>query len=700
MTPPQDTNTQAERFVFGNYEIVDTTGAGGMGVVYRAIDMQLGRPVALKILRDDLRAQQHIVARFQREAEAIATLNHPNIVHVYSVGSVGKIPYLAMEFIEGTTLGALLCERGPMPWQEAFAIGAQIAEALASAHEAGVIHRDIKPGNILLSPSGKAYVTDFGIAKVLGATTKLTVDGSRLGTPQYMSPERCKNKEITPASDIYSLGVLLYQSICGRLPYEANSPVELVAKITGEDPVRITEYLPDVPENVDRLLAHMLDPDPRARPQCARALLTLMERVQQGLPLEENPGGAAGALDNFRVQLERETSRRTPQPKTEAPQVPWGVRLSRAWFQMSRASRLGLAAATALGVAALLGLGLYEAARMARAGAEYRLPSTNVDTWAAPAAVAVTAQETPGVTVLQLAMPGMRVTRVNASGHLAVAELHGSVEAGSSGQFGLARIYTEPLSAEIVLSPTPVGEDTTALVGAGGPATQAPAYALAHHGQLTTVGPAPALPRTSAVAQPLADGRWATARIVAGQWQLEMIEADGTAAFALMLTAGPVKALAIAPDGMSAAFVTGNGKEDALWTTALTPGASPNEVARGGITLNGQAFAADGQRFVAVVKTTADAEGEVRVYPVGGGAATPLGNGSQAVFAPTDGHVIWLATDRAGRAQAWTRDTLEGDAQQLSFLGTGLGDSLAVAPGYVLAPVKDQPAIALIAIAQ
>ena len=187
--------------MFGNYEIIETVGQGGMGVVYRAKDTSLGRIVALKVLKDDLRVHKPLVARFQREAEAYATLNHPNIVHIYSVGAVGNIPYIAMEFIEGGTLSVTMKRERRIPWERALKIAEQIAEALGSAHEVGIIHRDIKPGNIMLSADEHAYVTDFGIAKVLTAETKLTMEGSRLGTPQYMSPERCRKETGTASSD-------------------------------------------------------------------------------------------------------------------------------------------------------------------------------------------------------------------------------------------------------------------------------------------------------------------------------------------------------------------------------------------------------------------------------------------------------------------------------------------------------------------
>jgi hypothetical protein len=590
-----------------------------------------------------------------------------------------------------------------MPWQEAFTIGTQIAEALASAHEAGMIHRDIKPGNILLSPAGKAFVTDFGIAKVLGATTKLTVDGSRLGTPQYMSPERCKNKEITPASDIYSLGVLLYQSICGRLPYEANSPVELVAKITGEDPVRITEYLPDVPENVDRLLAHMLDPDPRARPQCARALLTLMERVRQGLPLDaKNTGGAAGALDNFRKQLERETSRRTPQPKTEAPQVPWGVRLSRAWFQMSRRARRAIAAGLALAMCAPLGAGAWYAARVMRPELVLQLPQADPSAWSTPVTPYTVAPESSGVSVARIALPGFVSTGVapviGARG--AAIELRGAPGSSVAGQYALVHLSPEPASVEVVVPPAPLGDGGATLLAASMDAALRPGYALAQHTRAYTLGAGrAALPANATVAQALGGGRWAAARMLAGRWQLDVVEADGRDVMTLALPTGPVTALAVAPDGLTVAFVTGAEMTKVLWTMPLAADATATEVARGQVTLLAQAFAQDSQRFVAVLQERSTAPAEVRVYQIGGGEATGLARGSHAAFGQQGDQVVFSAADRAGRLQLWQIDVSATEPTQLTFLGAGLAGPFALAsPDTAAALIANEPAAALVSL--
>ena len=296
-------NTARASTLFGQYNILETLGHGGMGVVYRAHDTSLDRIVALKVLREDLRTQKHVVARFQREAEAIAMVTHPNIVHIYSVGAVGKIPYLAMEYIEGDPLSKIMQRERQLPWETVFEVGEQVARALASAHEANIIHRDIKPGNVLVDKEWHAVVTDFGVAKVLTAETQLTVDGSRLGTPQYMSPERCLNKEITTSSDIYSLGVLMFQMIAGRLPYRAKDPIELLRKIVSTPPARLRDYMPDIPDDVERLVAHMIEKNPNDRPPSANDLAELIARVRAGKPLVEEDDGMGVAMDELRESL-------------------------------------------------------------------------------------------------------------------------------------------------------------------------------------------------------------------------------------------------------------------------------------------------------------------------------------------------------------------------------------------------------------
>jgi hypothetical protein len=457
-------NIARQHYAFGPYEIIETVGIGGMGVVYRAMDTALHRTVALKILRDDLRAQAHIVARFQREAEATAALDHPNIVHIYSVGSVGRIPYISMEFIEGQTLGEMIRDHGRLPWQEALTIGRQIAEALGCAHAAQIIHRDIKPGNILVHADGRVKVTDFGIAKVMTAASKLTVDGSRLGTPQYMCPERCANRPITPASDLYSLGVVLFQTITGRLPHEANTPVELVRKITSEDAARVRDFLPDLPEDVDRLIAYLLDRDPRHRPQQAKEVAAAIERVLAGQPLDTQPASAALALAAYRDTIATPTPTPTTQTRTPAPRR----RPADIWFSVPRQYRI---AGAVLIAAALLALGITWLSAWIAQGEALATPRIAAveATWTQTRPLAEFRTEAPGLLRVRLALPDFHVQSVQDAAEQGIIVLCGGKTATPrAGQSAIVALDPAMHTAALLLPPVPTplrlrGHDTTGI---------------------------------------------------------------------------------------------------------------------------------------------------------------------------------------------------------------------------------------------
>ena len=589
-----------------------------------------------------------------------------------------------------------------MSWLETLAIGAQIAEALGSAHDCGIIHRDIKPGNILIDPTGKPFVTDFGIAKVLSATTKLTVDGSRLGTPQYMSPERCKNKEITPASDIYSLGVLIYQAICGRLPYEANTPVELVAKIIGEDPVRITEYMPDIPESVDLLLAHMLDPNPKARPQSARTLLAMIERVRNGLPLTEGATSASKAIHNYRAQLERESNLRTPslQPRTPAPKVPLMVRASRTWFQLSRIARLGLAGSLTLVVAGAVGVGAWQSARYLTPTTAFRAPQTDALAWSSDVAPFKVVNESQGVDIVRLALPGFSATRAVRSGEGggAVLELLGQPGGAAAGQYAVARIDATTPGAELVLEPTPNGGENTLLLAANVGAYGAPGYLYSHRGRTVPVGAAPTVAGNATAAVPLGDGRWLNTHLQAGSWQLAVTAAPGHDAYMLPLPSGPVVSLASALDGSRAALVTGSDAKYVLWSIALAPGSTAIEIARGSkIVLAPEAFGDDATQLVAVVQEREGVPTMAMQISTADGQATAIAPALYAASVPGAQGTVIAAPDRAGNSQLWLAKGNDIAPVQLSFLGTGLADNFAVLDnGLLAAPVNGQAGVALV----
>ncbi|MBI4556051.1 MAG: serine/threonine-protein kinase [Candidatus Hydrogenedentes bacterium] len=265
---------------FAGYEVLGLIGRGAMGTVYLARDVALNRHVALKVLLGSLARNPQMVKSFHREAQAAAPLRHPNIVKVYSAGVEEGTPFIAMEYVAGEPLDRFLGRHGQLYWANALYIGGQVAEALDFAHQNGVIHRDIKPANVLLDCQGHVRLTDFGIANVASETNDVSQKGEFLGTPHYMSPEQCGGAEITSASDLYSLGVTLYRMIVGRPPFEAESPLALVKLICHEPATRLNKLNNMVPDDVARLVAHLMEKNPGDRPKDARTVCEMITRLQ------------------------------------------------------------------------------------------------------------------------------------------------------------------------------------------------------------------------------------------------------------------------------------------------------------------------------------------------------------------------------------------------------------------------------------
>ncbi len=269
----------------GRYSLRDPLGSGGMAEVFLAYEEVLERDVALKILKEQYADDKGFVERFRREAQSAASLNHPNIVHIYDWGGTenGEASYIAMEYAPGGTLEDLILEDGALPPYKAIEVASQIAEALGFAHERGVIHRDIKPQNILLSALGDAKVTDFGLARA-AYSTSLSQTSLVLGTASYMSPEQAMGGPADPRSDLYSLGVVLYEMLTGELPYEGDTPVSIAVKHVIE-PLRAPgEVNSEVPEGISALTQKLLVKDPDDRYRSATQLIEDLRRVRDGLP--------------------------------------------------------------------------------------------------------------------------------------------------------------------------------------------------------------------------------------------------------------------------------------------------------------------------------------------------------------------------------------------------------------------------------
>ena len=258
----------------GRYAIQSELGRGAMGVVYKATDTALERTVAVKTVNMALERDgaEKYEARFYQEARAAGSLNHPNIVTVYDVGKEGNVAYMAMEFIEGAELRSLLAEGRPLPVSQAVSIASQVAEGLAYAHEHGVVHRDIKPANIMVLGDGPVKITDFGIARMRANNDELTQSGMMLGSPKYMSPEQVIGKRADHRSDIFSLGVILYEMLTGNAPFSGENVTALMYQIVNFAPPAPSAVNPAVPELLNFIVAKMLAKPLEERYQNAQEL--------------------------------------------------------------------------------------------------------------------------------------------------------------------------------------------------------------------------------------------------------------------------------------------------------------------------------------------------------------------------------------------------------------------------------------------
>ena len=272
-----------EQLVDNRYRIVKPLGAGGMAEVYLAHDHVLERDVALKVMSGRYADDEEFVERFKREAQSAAVLSHPNIVSIYDRGeSEDGTYYIAMEYLCGGTLKDRILKRGALPPRTAAAVALQIAEALHAAHEAGVVHRDIKPHNVLVTEAGNVKVGDFGIARAASSST-MTRTGSILGTAHYISPEQAMGEPVGPQSDLYSLGVVLYEMLTGTLPYDAETSIGIAMKHVNGHLVPPGELNPEVPEGINAIVTRLLEKNPKYRYADAEELIEDLEMVLKGL---------------------------------------------------------------------------------------------------------------------------------------------------------------------------------------------------------------------------------------------------------------------------------------------------------------------------------------------------------------------------------------------------------------------------------
>ncbi len=260
----------------GRYEIIEKIGTGGMATVYKAKCLVLKRFVAVKVLRDEFTTDEEFIKRFNVEAQAVASLTHPNIVSVYDVGHEGNLYYIVMELVKGKTLKEIIVEDGALGWKWSVKIAMQIASALETAHRNNIVHRDIKPHNIIITEDGVAKVTDFGIAKAVSNST-ITAFGTTIGSVHYFSPEHARGGFTDARSDLYSLGVVMYEMVTGRVPFDSDTPVSVALKHMQEEPIEPIKIKSELPQSVNDIIMKAMRKDANERYQSATEMIKDLE---------------------------------------------------------------------------------------------------------------------------------------------------------------------------------------------------------------------------------------------------------------------------------------------------------------------------------------------------------------------------------------------------------------------------------------
>lgn len=273
--------------VFGDrYEIIERIGAGGMAIVYKAKDLLLNRVVTIKVLREQFASDEDFVRRFRREAQSAASLSHPNIVSIYDVGKDGDTEYIVMEYVEGQNLKELIRNYAPLSSEQSINLAMQIAQAIRHAHEHNIIHRDIKPHNILVTADGRLKVTDFGIARAVSAAT-MTHTGDIVGSVHYLSPEQAKGVPTNEQSDLYSLGIILYELLTGKVPYDGETPIAIALKHLQEQPVPPSKLNPRISQELENVILRAIAKSPEQRYKTAVEMLEDLTHVQNGQPIRK-----------------------------------------------------------------------------------------------------------------------------------------------------------------------------------------------------------------------------------------------------------------------------------------------------------------------------------------------------------------------------------------------------------------------------
>jgi len=282
---PREELTTGSTFA-GRYHIIEELGKGGMGKVYKAQDTEIREKVALKLIKPEIAADKKTIERVRHELTTARKIRHKNICGMYDIGEANGTTFITMEYVPGEDLKSFLRRSKKLTVETAVSIGKQICEGLTEAHKLGVVHRDLKPGNIMIDTEGNVRIMDFGIARSLSAKA-VTVAGTMVGTPEYMSPEQAEGKEVDHRSDIYSLGVILFEMVTGQPPFEGESPLSVAMKHKSEAPPNPKKLVPQIPEGLNRLILRCLEKDRTRRYQTAEEILTDLAALEKSLPAAE-----------------------------------------------------------------------------------------------------------------------------------------------------------------------------------------------------------------------------------------------------------------------------------------------------------------------------------------------------------------------------------------------------------------------------
>ncbi|MHB8124230.1 MAG: Stk1 family PASTA domain-containing Ser/Thr kinase [Desulfitobacteriaceae bacterium] len=312
----------------GRYEVIEKIGAGGMAIVYKAKDLLLNRVVTIKVLRDQFVTDEDFIRRFRREAQSAASLSHPNIVSIYDVGKDGDMEYIVMEYIEGRNLKEIIREYAPLSTEQALHLARQLGEALSHAHQHHIIHRDIKPQNILITEDGRAKVTDFGIARAVSSAT-VTHTGDIIGSVHYLSPEQAKGVLSNEQSDIYSLGIIIYELLTGKVPYDGETPIAIALKHLQEQPLSPSKLNPRIEPELEAVVMRAIAKSPEARYSSVLELMEDLRKVQAGCKVTRVID--QGFIDHDTTQIHKSLVQEV-NSAASSPQVTKKLWKRKSWF--------------------------------------------------------------------------------------------------------------------------------------------------------------------------------------------------------------------------------------------------------------------------------------------------------------------------------------------------------------------------------